>query len=315
MSGNNADWKKKLQEILAADEYHNRIEELKKKTDRATQRRVELSGKYTKDRDADTKKVFQQVLKNKERGDMDRSIHTSNIASMLIDATPRLEALVKFFVGKTHNVLGKYARDFDNNYTGVWSQSWHTSHEAYHNVETYVSECLAGKREFDIPDLRYFVGIGEDGELTHSWHDIADYYTNDNSQEKSYKDEFVTELQSATIEWVESLDGGDDGHKYFASIDGNGKYKIYPKSVGIQDVNGNLILNIARVRERYDQQDYDIDNGVITIKPGAQPNDGGDPLHLTNEQFSALMNTPGNKFGDFLENRFDGIGMSFAPKP
>ena len=183
---------------------------------------------------------------------------------------------------------------------------------------------------YDIPDLKYFTEVADDGTLSQAW--VADSFKglfNDaqgNHSEEAAR-EVQKELQTAVEEWIDTLNepqappNDAPPHGYFRGPNEgdakNPQYRMYPKNVGVQLPNaGAWVLNPEIVQAKYHDHYCTNVNGVLTPKPGAPTKDGSEPLYVSPKQFKKLRDNtdhPEKSLGSFLGDRFDDVTIGYEP--
>jgi hypothetical protein len=312
-----SDLKKNIDLQSHNKKYAEAMAELRRKTDKKTDESTARQTKRLEKHQKKTNKEYQKIEKAKENY-RDANIHMSSVASMLMDAAPRLETLAWYFCSKKRELTTQ---------AGIaMTSSWHKTHKAYHDVEQYFSS----GEPVDIPDLKYFTEVAEDGTLSQHW--IGDSFDGlfddeDGNYSEENAKEVQAELQTAVVAWIETLNepqappNDAPPHGYFIGPnegdDNNPQFRLYPKNVGKQPPHGGAwILDEAKVQERYEDHYCKRINGVLTPIPEAPTKAGFEPLYVQPEQFKKLReNTdhPEKSLGSFLEDRFDDVTIGYEP--
>lgn len=311
---------KKMQETeLSNLEFIERVKKRRRESDtryRLSEEKSQLNdikqGKKSQDH-------YSNILQHMKQENM-RNVHTLSVASMLMDAAPRLEDLMKFLAGKANKGMGA-AANMLGQVTGLWGMPAHRdeastlrrwSQKAYDNLDYYCNK--KNPEDMELRDLKYFTNISEDGQLTQAWADdnITDFFCDEKGNQIPGKAEaFQLLLQEAVAEWVDTID--DDGG-YFIVDHGNSQFRMYKKEeCGMQDPSGKWVLNPALVLKHYDRKFcYDSAGNFFPPKPDSPTKQGENSLFVKTEDFVRLRDSSTKPLGDFLENCFAEINLELG---
>ncbi len=237
-----------------------------------------------------------------------RGVHPqSTLYSAMMDAMPRFEALGRLVAAKTESYklqAGKYLGDSGKALAKgmkLWGDPAYTS-----RVYNWLERKIQGEEPLDLPDLKYFTTLDDQGVLETKW--VTDHvphlFENDPEKMKSFQEE----LQTAFKDWIESVQD-DDGHGFFIGSDA----RIYSKVHAIPispAFGGGLMLDPNIVRERYEERYIEEDPNTHELKllPNAIPKAGFEPLYINAATFESLRDNqahPERSFDAFLMERYE----------
>lgn len=312
-----ANLKEKINIEEANKDRQRRLKEaLEKGQQNVIQKMTAMQDLYRKTKEK-TNKAYAQVNKSVQDPDRQNSMHTSSLASMIMDMSPRFEHLMNFIIGKSTEAIrytsmhGLGTEEYIEDMGILHPTPWPAASTMYFHLCNYFRN---EKKEFDIPDLKYFANMGEQGELTLDWASdyIKDFMIQRNAigepeldpngnkivnKEKSAL--FQCELQRALMDWLQE-------NEYFVGPqEADGQFRVYPQRVGIKQSDNTWALNPTLVHNRYELTDCT--NGMPN--PNAVPKNNMKPLHISAEEFYTLRDNPDHSFAKFLDTKFEGLDL------
>ncbi|MDF1757243.1 MAG: hypothetical protein P1U74_02985 [Legionellaceae bacterium] len=320
-----ANLEKTLQTKASNKRYSEEIAALREKVERDRQGQLKFQQKEIKKVDQDIDIIVKKLTES-QNSKTDDNVHIQSVASMLMMAAPRLKNIAWF----ARNNYKKGSKKLQHNIT-MMIPAWHSGHKFAHDAAKKFSP--GEDEDIEIPDLKYFTQVSEDGALSQHWStaSFCGLFDNENGEfDPEQAKEVEAELQEAVIDWINSLDYPDAGG-YCIGADEAGPggppiRKLYPKSACKQLPNeGDWVLKEDKIKEIYDENDL-IEHGdksagtyYLTPKPGAVPRPGKEPNYIKPAAFEEMRDNvahPEKSLGSFLEKRFEGVDLSYeSPRP
>lgn len=249
-----------------------------------------------------TAEYTQQVEESRKQASR-YPLQQHNVASLIMEMEPRFAALIRLLGSIKTQLIQEYITDrFSEQF---WQMGEPTSIPK-----------IPKDKKMDIPDLKYFVKVNDNGTLEanyvpaclsnflvaydekgHAMKDKDGHYLLD----KEKAPIFQLCFQKGVEEWL-------DQKEYFVFKEGN-DFRIYPQSLG-KKINGTWTFDPQKVEENYDLDDcnYNALTNAYTPKPNAVSR-RGKPLCLDTAAFESLKNdsSHGPNLSDFLEAHFAGL--------
>lgn len=311
-----ATMKKKFELELANEEARKekkvRLDQFDIKAALGREKRIERLNKQRQK----TSEVMHE-MEEQRKNPMRHSFQQHNFQSYMIELEPRFARIGK--------LLTNLQMQFFQEYIGQNFSEWRDN---VNRNKILQRSPKIKDQSFEVPDLRYFVEIGDNGEITTGFDPDfikrfvvkCDEYGNPelDAQGKEVIDKeketiFQQALKEAMEKWLTEVENNVDGHGYFLNEEGS-QSRAYPIAFQARQ-DSRVILNQEMVQDRYELSDCNCFGGAYAPKPNARPKPGKEPIPMLEQaDLIRLMDNetePTKSLNYFLEHEFE--GLTFQP--